>query len=203
MKNSQTNIRKLARKYREWLTNQPSLASQIDDQEACLSYLDAIITRKADTAASLWDAIIDHIQETPWDADELPELLANLHEMIDEYRLNRNVDSTNYANLLSCELRKEEHRATPAQVVISQYYERLTGDTLQCETDPINGESFFYKGRDHGDFVTSIGLHPEVIEFFGLIDSHMRIDGNSLFFACQDNVKLANALMEHQQALFY
>lgn len=203
MKNSQTNIRKLARKYREWLINQPRIASQIDDKESCLSYLDAIISRKADTAASLWDVIVDHIQETPWDADELPEPLANLYEMIDEYRQNRNVDSTNYANLLSCELRKEEHRNTPPQVVISQYYERLTGNTLHCETDPYNGENYFYKGRDHGAFVTSLGLHSEVVEFFGLIDSHMTLNDCSLLILHKNNIDFANSLLERQQDLFY
>lgn len=197
MKNSQTNIRKLARKYRAWLTNQPRLLSDIADAKECLSYLDDIISRKADTAVLLWDAIVDHLHETPWDADDLPAPLAELYDMIDEYRNDRNVDSTDYATLLAGELVKHENQTEYPQVVFSQLFEKMTGNTLTRDTDPKNGEDYLYRSSDQ-EPIASTALHPAVVDYFGLTSEYL-----VLFSQHISNTELARALSTHQRELFY
>jgi hypothetical protein len=53
----------------------------------------------------------------------------------------------------------------PFQCVASRLYEAATGKALQRDTDPQNGEDYFYQG-DPLASCSSLALHPEVAIYF-------------------------------------
>lgn len=157
---SQTKIRKVAEKYKEWLVAQTWFQTKIKNTEEWLAPLTKIIDRSANSPTLLWEAVVDHWQATNWEEDSFPSLFEELYDMVDEYRTQRGVDGVDGANLIIDFLKKQESQSLSPQVVISQLYEKLTGELLVRETDPDNGEDYLYKCSPDADS-TSLALHEE------------------------------------------
>lgn len=58
---------------------------------------------------------------------------------------------------------------SPFQVVASELYEEITGNTLCRATDPVNGEDYMYKSGEN-ECLASLRLHPEVVTFYNWRD---------------------------------
>jgi hypothetical protein len=95
MKVSKTNIRRLARKYLKWLNDQQWFQNNIYRKTHWTNPLEEIISKKADDPASIWEAVVDHWQATPWDEEGFPGKFQDLYDLVDEYRTIKGVDSTN------------------------------------------------------------------------------------------------------------
>lgn len=89
---SQTNIRRLASKYKEWLVSQTWFKSKIKNTGDWLAPINKIIDQSANSPALLWDAVVDHWQATNWNEESFPDLFEELYDMVDEYRSIRGVD---------------------------------------------------------------------------------------------------------------
>ncbi|MDI5832567.1 GeBP family protein (plasmid) [Shewanella xiamenensis] len=182
-------IRRLAEKYREWLVAQTWFNSKINNTDEWLAPINKIIDQSANSPTLLWEAVVDHWQATNWDEDSFPTLFAQLYDMVDEYRTNRGVDGVDGVNLIIDALKKPESQSLSPQVIISQLYEKLTGELLVSETDHVNGE----------DYV----LHEEVCEFFGLMSNRLLLNDVSVFCRNLTNQQLASELRTYQHKLFY
>lgn len=199
---SQTNIRRLASKYKEWLVVQTWFNSKIKNRDEWLAPINKIIDQSANSPTLLWEAVVDHWQATNWDEDSFPELFTQLYDMVDEYRTSRGVDGVDGVNLIIDALKKSDFQSLSPQVVISQLYEKLTGEMLVRETDPENGEDYVYKASSYAD-CTSLALHEEVSEYFGLKSKFLLVNEVSLFCRKLTNPQLAAELRTYQHALFY
>lgn len=105
--------------------------------------------------------------------------------------------------LMLDELSKSDSK-TPYQEVISQLYESLTGDILRRDTDPDNGEDYLYKG-DRNECASSMGLHEEVVEFFGFKNRYLKGGKNDecVGYNTSVNAEIAQTLSNDLGGYFY
>jgi hypothetical protein len=191
MKINQTNIRRAAVRYKMWLENQQWFSLNINDKEEWLEPIVKIINKTACSPASLWECVIDHWHCTNWSEDHLPNAFQYLYDLVEEYRTIHNVDGTDNINLLIDELKKPGNQSLKPNFVISRFYEKLSGKVLLRETDPNNSEEYKHGVRA---FMTSCGLHQEVIDFFGFKSKYLHIGKDSFFTINLKNWEIGNTL---------
>ena len=193
MKVNQSTIRKMAVRYRNWLTNQKWFNLKVKNQKAWLAPIDAIINKEARTATAIWECVVDHWHETSWNEDSRPSAFEELYELVDEYRTALGVDAANSINFLLNELKHPVNNDKAPQEVFSELYEKLSGDTLEREIDPDTGEAYFYK-RNADDCKYSQALHPEVAEYFNLRNNHPKVGGVGIFASNLTHYQIADQL---------
>lgn len=105
--------------------------------------------------------------------------------------------------LMLDELNKGANSETPYQIVISQLYEALTGETLGTDTDPDNGEDYLYKANEF-ECASSIGVHEEVVDFFGFKNRYLSGDKNpeGVGYITSDNSEVAKLLSDALKGYF-
>lgn len=92
---TKTNIRRMAKRYRDWLCDQQWFNIKKINKDDWLDPLNKIIDKEADTPELIWELVIDHWMETSWSIDGLPNAFRVLYDLIDEYRKLKNVMCTN------------------------------------------------------------------------------------------------------------
>ncbi|WP_025562867.1 hypothetical protein [Psychromonas sp. SP041] len=195
-----SNIRVLKGKYFRWLTEgqifQMKPQNIKEEWLALFSALDNAITKKSPSL--MWEAAVDHLMIMECELDGSPALFQYLYEAIDEYRTRRGVDSTCPLNILIDELKSDTNKDKELQCIISETYEMLTEDELECETDPANGENYMYKGTDI--YLASTAIHPEVADFFGFKNNSLRENDetDSLFYGDISGPDMAKILKENK-----
>jgi hypothetical protein len=199
---SQTNIRRLARKYKTWLINQQWFNLNIKDKDSWLVPIDGIINKSINSPALLWEAVVDHWQASSWHEDSFPALFEALYDMVDEYRSAHSVDGTDNVNLLVDALKKSDNQAMSPQAVISMLYEKLTGVELFRATDLDNGEDYEYKHNPE-ECKASVALHQDVSDYFGFKSKYLRIGEIPLFCRNLKNHQIAVEIRAHQHALLW
>lgn len=94
MKTKKTYIRRIARNYLKWLTDQQWFNVRIKNKQPWLEPIEKIINKGADCPASIWEAVNDHWLATPWEHDNFPAAFETLYDLVDDYRTEKGVTST-------------------------------------------------------------------------------------------------------------
>lgn len=191
---TQREIRAAARHYKKKLEDSQWFNLKILNKTEWLTPLEKIINKEANSPALLWECVVDHWHATNWDDDGKHPLFVKLYDLVDEYRSQKGTDGVDPFNLLVDALCLHANQGTSPQSVISQLYEALSGNVLERDTDPLNGEDYFYKRAEHYPS-SSCRLHPEVVEYFGLNNGALADqDGGSLFVKHQKPYQIGLAL---------
>lgn len=93
------NIRSLFNQYQEFLATSDWFKNlAVVHRDPCtytLNLLSAAID--TDSAARMWEAVVDHWHEIGWEVLDGPDVWEDLYDAIDDYRLELGVDSTESA----------------------------------------------------------------------------------------------------------
>ena len=94
MKLNKSKIRRSAKRYLKWLKDRQWFQLEVSNKEEWILPIENIISKVADCPASLWEAVVDHWQATPWREDGFPNSFEELYDLIDGYRESKHIDST-------------------------------------------------------------------------------------------------------------